>query len=365
MADLGLMAGLAEGLKQGLGAYQDQRRYIEEQALKNRQIAMQEQQAGLAQKSYQSGLYKSGLIEKPEGGYGDRMATEDEKQGFLSTAKALAPTHPSPQLPQNVSVNQLKELTDNYMKGVSTIEGQQARGAAYQGLIDQKQETQNMNYHNKALAGIIKDKDTQRLLNDYQAIQTNLSNFEASGHSPQEFHSLQQVLRTRGGAAGGGVEERKDTYMKSYGLTEADWKQMWSNDPSDVAKLSPKLVQVVRDIAASELRSKQTQGQAQLESNKAGYEDFYTKPENEARAKAYNNAYNKKLKQFGLSSEEDQKKGLLPQGLMPTQTQNPIPNGMIRVQKEDGSIRTIPEANTKMADFQEQLKAGKIKVLGQ
>lgn len=47
MADLGLLAGLAEGLKSGVESYRDQSRYNEEQAMKRRALRLQLAQAGL------------------------------------------------------------------------------------------------------------------------------------------------------------------------------------------------------------------------------------------------------------------------------------------------------------------------------
>lgn len=89
MADLGLLAGLAEGIKQGLGAYQDQKRYIEDQALKKRQLALQEQTA-------QAGLYDKGLEVGAEGKLQPMQATQFEKD---LAAKTYARALPGEQLP--------------------------------------------------------------------------------------------------------------------------------------------------------------------------------------------------------------------------------------------------------------------------
>lgn len=62
MADYGLLGGLAEGLKQGLGAYQQGRQYQDEQRRKIEEKALQEKLAKL-------GMFDKGIMETPEGGF--------------------------------------------------------------------------------------------------------------------------------------------------------------------------------------------------------------------------------------------------------------------------------------------------------
>jgi hypothetical protein len=81
MADYGLLGGLAEGLKQGLGAYQQGRQFQDEQRRKIEEKALQEKLAKI-------GMFDKGIMETDDGGLS--YTPEKQQERMLAEEKAKA-----------------------------------------------------------------------------------------------------------------------------------------------------------------------------------------------------------------------------------------------------------------------------------
>lgn len=245
MADLGLMAGLAEGLKQGLGAYQDQRRYIEEQALKNRQLANQE-------KMNQASMYEKGIQSKQGGGFEDIPLSEPEKQMVQMVYKSSNPEA----VPIDLTGATKRSITEGGLLGKAIQGGYTAQGRQIvaqrtgerneilrQGL-DLRRDTQA-----KQVADIF-DKD--ELIKGFKRSQSTISNGIHTIENPPQGKITNQMLSELGmeiakGLSGSGVAAQGTIHEQSYRTSASDLAKAMSyitGNPQDVA--SPQTVDYVK-----------------------------------------------------------------------------------------------------------------------
>jgi hypothetical protein len=160
-------------------------------------------------------------------------------------------------------------------------------------VADQRDEV----IHNRNLNAMDNDKNLQQLVTSAQNLQTAVNNFQQGGASAQEFHELQQAVRSNLGIKGaGGVGEREATYLHSLGMNAAGIKQFISGNVEDVRNYSPEMVNQVIGLANMELNNKKTFAKAQIEQKKAGHQTFYKG--NQSRGSDYNNAADLKIKQL-------------------------------------------------------------------
>lgn len=139
MADLGLLAGLGEMLKQGVGAYQDQTKFIQDQALKKRQLALQEQAAA-------AGMYEKGIETTPGGGFKDSLLPETEQNLYKSF---LGQALPGVELPEGGITR----------RSSGVIEKMGAAGLGMQGtMMKTQQDDRRMQLEQKKLDAEIDDR---------------------------------------------------------------------------------------------------------------------------------------------------------------------------------------------------------------
>lgn len=221
-----------------------------------------------------------------------------------------------------------RDLKEASLAGAQTVAGINAQGRikAAEATGGFKQDRLNFNTHKAALGDINNDKQLNSLQDSYQNIDNAVSNFNASGHNPEEFALLQQALRKNAGISGpSGVGERAETYLHSVGMTAQQFWQKMSADPQDIMKSSPKLVDVALKVAQAERDNKQKQADAQIERKSGGYQYFYDNPDNGKYAEAFNQTVNSRRKQFNLPIMESGAKAQPSGSAAPPPTAAPPP----------------------------------------
>lgn len=167
-------------------------------------------------------------------------------------------------------------------------------------------EARNARIHNDNLKQL-DDKYAQNLLTTYNNLANAKSNFEVGGANANEFHELQQAVRSNLGIKGQSTGvERKDTYLRSLGINAAAMKQFLTSENTDIRSYSPELVDAVMTMVNNEMDLKRKAVEEHIATKSAGQTAFYSRPGNAGRKADYQSFINNRFKQFGGGQQQNQ-----------------------------------------------------------
>lgn len=310
---LEVASNLSEGLKAGmqLATVQDQ--------VDSMKAKVEEQKLELQQKQFSSvtSMLKNLAIANPKVGklmtprvkenmikmgfdpnIADYITSDDASRArFVNIANLLAGkiANNPPALAEALqSLTDVGDLDKAITTAGNAYKAQQQNAQFYAGLQNQKDIAgmntqakvattqarlgpQEERIHNKILDSIKTDKAINTRVTQIQNLNNAVSNFTAGGASPTDFHELQQAVRANLGIKGqSGVSERADSYLKSAGLSVAEFKQFLTSDMADVNNYSPQFVKHIMALANNELANANTQLAASVNKHVKGHEHFYS-----------------------------------------------------------------------------------------
>lgn len=282
MADLGLLAGLAQGLKEGVQGYATTKREQDELSLRK-----QMQQAQLVQQ---------GLVQNPENGTLElnpaKQAEAEYQKQFYTPGSEMAQRQAAlgNQLGQKFGLGQglvtgqesaaeiEKGLLPTALKGEYGAMGRQIVADRMGQRTNAIQEIADQRLHNQIINRVANDKQLGQRVTQYQNLQNSLSNVaNADRLTPQQIMEFQQSVRSNLGIRGqGGVGEREETYLKSLGLNGAAWKQFLTGEPAQISQNNA-IVQHIKNLAGIEMQNIEKQMNSRLDTVSKGTSGFYNR----------------------------------------------------------------------------------------
>jgi hypothetical protein len=343
------MTGMANGIKEGMLAYQTQK-----------QIQRTQDMQGLLQgveTDPQTGQLKYTPQKQAEIDFNKQKLASDsaelQRKSLLAQPNSeeslrrikLAENLTGSKLPEGMSgidVNESQGLLGSKLRSdTSLIERMYAADNAkelaqykaslnngaggFGNTIGMRAEKNAFNMHQAALKAISNDKPTQAMLQSYQNLGNALSNIDTNP-SPQDFHELQQAVRSNIGLKGaGGVSERNATYLTSLGVKKDEAIQFLTGKIADVSQTSPELMNAIKHLAQNEMENKKQQAFSELEKIHTGYAPIYQGSTMQQYGSQYpqsfESAYEQAKGQFGPTELQKTQQGLIPKALDPEHQQ--------------------------------------------
>lgn len=149
-------------------------------------------------------------------------------------------------------------------------------GKTQDALLQRQVARQDFQEHQNVLKSIDQDKTNIQRLSNYSNLTNALTNFtNASIRSPNQLAELEQTIRGSLGVKGvGGVEERDQTYLKTFERELIKAKQYWSSNPTDVQGIQT-TINHLKELAQNEQGNFRNQVQTRYKALVGGHETLY------------------------------------------------------------------------------------------